>query len=264
MSILEKICADKRIHVESRKKELPLSELREKTQRPDAPFAFEKALRQTSEKGKPAFICEVKKASPSKGVISEDFDPVRQARVYQNAGTSCISVLTDTPYFMGSDTDFKNVRKAVSCPLIRKDFMVDLYQIYESRYLGADCVLLIMASLDDGLAKEMRSLAEELGMSTLIEVHNRKELERAHTLSPRLIGVNSRNLKTMKVDVDATISMAADIKDGILPIAESGIKTPSDVSALYKGGYRGFLIGESLMRSKDASQSIKALENISI
>ncbi len=201
--------------------------------------------------GPPALIAEVKKASPSKGVIREDFNAAEIAKAYENAGASCISVLTDKPFFQGSYEDLKNVRQSVSLPVLRKDFMLDEYQIYESRALGADCILLIMAALEDAQAKHLYELATELRMDVLVEVHDKEELQRTLKLNPEMIGVNSRNLKTLEVDIQTAHDLAALIPDHILKVAESGIGSNQDIKALQNSGYSAFLVGESLMREED-------------
>ena len=254
MSVLEEICAKKREHVDSRKSHEPLSTLKEKIKTAETPRGFLKNLKQ---KAPSAIIAEVKKASPSKGVIRNDFDPTEIAKDYEASGAACLSVLTDEPYFKGHDDYLKDVKAATALSVLRKDFMIDPYQIYESRALGADCILLIMAALDDSLAKDLKELSEELGMDTLIEIHNAEELERALDLSPELLGVNNRNLKTLDVDLHTSYTLAERIPPEIFKISESGIGSAKEIKTLQSHGYQGFLIGESLMKEQNISQKLK-------
>lgn len=256
MNKLDEICAAKRVHVTNQKTKVSLADLKSKIADAPSPRGFIRALRA---KGSPALIAEVKKASPSKGLIRKDFDPAAIAKAYERAGASCISVLTDTPYFQGCDDDLRTVRGAATLPLLRKDFMVDAYQIYESRALGADCVLLIMAALDDSLAAEMHLLAGELGMDVLVEVHDKTELGRALALNPAMVGVNSRNLKTLAVDIQTAHDLASAIPKSTLAVAESGIATHDDIKALQSSGYSAFLVGESLMRQENIEEAVKKL-----
>lgn len=256
MNKLDEICAAKRTHVETQKAKFSLADLKSKIADMPAPRGFIRALRT---KGSPALIAEVKKASPSKGLIRKDFNPEEIAKAYERAGASCISVLTDEPYFQGQDSYLVQIKSAVALPLLRKDFMIDTYQIYESRALGADCVLLIMAALDDSLASEMHALANDLGMDVLVEVHDKSETERALSLDPAMIGVNSRNLKTLAVDIQTAHDLAAMIPPSALAVAESGIATNDDIKALQNSGYSAFLVGESLMRQENIEEAVKKL-----
>lgn len=254
--ILAQICADKRIDVARRKAARPLAEVMQAARAGDAPRGFAKALADKVAAGQYGLIAEIKKASPSAGLIRPDFDPPALARAYQHGGAACLSVLTDEPYFQGSDAYFRQAREAVSLPALRKDFMVDPYQIWESRALGADCVLLIMAALDDGLAREMEQIAFDLAMDVLIEVHDEAEFDRAvdHLKSP-LLGVNNRNLKTMKTDLATTERLAAKLPADRVLVAESGLKTAADLARMAQSGARRFLIGESLMRHADVADA---------
>lgn len=255
-SVLQEICDKKALHVKAKKQQTPLAELESIVKKAPAPRGFIQALRNT--KG-PALIAEVKKASPSKGLIRADFDPASIARIYEENGASCISVLTDEPYFMGHDEYLKTVKQTVAIPVLRKDFMIDPYQITESRALGADCILIIMAALSNAQAKELYDLANELGMDVLIEVHDADELERASLLSPAMIGVNNRNLKTLDVDVQTSKTLLSQIPTGALKVAESGLSDAQTITDLHAQGYEAFLIGESLMRHENIAQKIQLL-----
>ncbi len=258
MSVLNEICQRKIQHVAERKVAVPLSDLETQIREQDKPRGFIENLNAVVQNGT-ALITEVKKASPSKGVIREDFDPAVIAKIYEAGGAACISVLTDEPYFQGHDDHFKAVRNAVSLPLIRKDFMIDPYQIYESRAMGADCVLLIMAALDDSLAEDLYMLAGKLGMDVLVEIHDKKELTRALAFNPAMIGVNNRNLKTLDVDVQTSFDLLDQIPAGVTKIAESGLSDRQTISKLQNAGYSGFLVGESLMREDNVAGALKIL-----
>ena len=259
MNTLDKICAAKRTHIAMQCSAVSLSEIKDRAKAAPPPVDFIKSLKVFSANGGIALIAEIKKASPSKGIIREDFDPVEIARAYEIAGAACISVLTDVAYFQGCDDYLCDIKKAISLPVLRKDFMIDPYQIYESRALGADCILLIMAALEDSLARELYDLAGELGMGVLVELHDKKELERALDLNPAMIGVNARNLKTLKVDLQTTRDMVPLIPDSILKIAESGIGSNKTIKDLQHIGYRAFLVGESLMRQDNIEEAVRNL-----
>lgn len=255
-TVLDRICADKATHVERMKGERSLDALEALAKQQTPPRGFIDALRASP----PAFITEVKKASPSKGVIREDFNAVDIAMIYAANGAACLSVLTDEQYFQGKDEYLVAIRGAVDLPLLRKDFMIDPYQIVESRALGADCVLLIMAALGDDQADEMHRAARDLGMDVLVEVHDRAELDRAITLMPGMIGVNNRNLKTLDVDLQTGLDLASFIPSEILAVAESGISDPAEISRFAKAGYKAFLVGESLMREADIGAALRKLQ----
>ena len=256
--ILAKICEVKRSHVEQCKSTVPHSELKEKLPNSFAVKSFSEALK-TSLKFGYGLIAEIKKASPSKGLIRKDFIPNELALSYQRGGASCLSVLTDEPFFMGRNDFLTSVREISSLPILRKDFMLDPYQITESRVLGADCILLIMAALNDDLAIELENYAFDLGMDVLIEVHDEHEMERALRLKSPLIGVNNRNLKTMKTDLATTERLAHLVPMDRILISESGLNTEADLARMANVGARCFLIGEALMRQEnleDATRSI--------
>ncbi len=259
-NILAEICTRKRIHVENRKSLASLSDLKLQIQKSSEPKGF---LNQLKKSSFPAIICEVKKASPSKGIIRENFNPVDIAQTYKENGASCISCLTDEPYFQGSDKIFSDVRKSCDLPMLRKDFMIDPYQIYESKALGADCILLIVAALTDTELKNLHNLSRELGLDVLIEIHNEEELERALNIpSPQMIGVNNRNLKTLNVDVETSINLADKIPSHIHKVAESGLKDFTTLQSLHNHEYNSFLVGESLMREENIGDALEKLRGI--
>jgi len=225
----------------------------------DQPRGFARALRVMADSGGTALIAEVKKGSPSKGIIRADFDPLEIARIYQDAGATCLSVLTDEQYFYGHLRYLGLIREQVSLPLLRKDFIIDPYQVVQARVAGADAILLIAAALDDDRLRELAQLAGELRLDTLLEVHDEAELERALQLPVDLIGINNRNLKTFATDLGTTERLAGRIPAAQLAIAESGISCRADIQRLKAAGARAFLIGESLMREADIAAKLSDL-----
>jgi indole-3-glycerol phosphate synthase len=258
-SVLDRIVEVKRAHVEARRRERPLAEVEAMAARADPPRGFAMALATAAAAGRPALIAEIKKASPSKGLIRHEFDVPTLARAYLAGGATCLSVLTDEPFFRGQDADLVAARAAVPLPVLRKDFMIDPYQVVEARGLGADCILLIMACLDDGLARELAAAAAGLGLDVLAEVHDGAELDRALALTPPLIGINNRDLKTLTVDLATTEALAPRIPAGTMLVAESGIGTPADIARMGRAGARAFLVGESLMRQPDVAVATRRL-----
>ncbi len=257
--VLTRICDDKRKHVAEVKQKRSLSDLESAAKAASTPRGFADSLSKTIDSGGFGLIAEIKKASPSKGLIREDFDPATLAQAYEKGGASCLSVLTDIPYFQGDDAYLVAAREAVNLPVLRKDFMVDPYQITEARTLGADCILLIMAALDDTLAAELENAALGYGMDVLIEVHDEAELERAHRLKSSLIGINNRNLKTLEVTLETTRRLAPMVEQGRNLVCESGLFTPQDLKDMSKVGANRFLIGESLMRQDDVESATRKL-----
>lgn len=261
-SVLYEICQRKLEHVEQKKHDLSEYQMMQHITRLPLPKDFVTALTRRVDLLQVGLIAEIKKASPSKGVIREDFDPKAIAKAYQEAGAACLSVLTDEPYFQGKDEYIHQVREASPLPILRKDFILDPYQVTESRYLGADCILLIMAALSDEQAQELEEKARALGMAVLIEVHTHEELQRAMRLTSRLIGINNRNLKTLEVDISMTEQLANYVTPDITLVCESGISTYDDILRMQEAGAHAFLVGESLMKQDDIYAATLQLLNL--
>lgn len=255
-NILTEICTRKEVHVSVKKAQVSLDDLKRNIANVDAPRGFVTALRARLEDDAYGFICEIKKASPSKGLIRPDFHPAELAAAYEAGGAACLSVLTDEPYFKGHDTYLQEARESCSLPVLRKDFMIDPYQVYEARSLGADCILLIMAALTDTMASELEAIASDLGMDVLVEIHDERELDRALRLKSPLLGVNNRNLKTMEVSLDNTLELVPKFPDGYIAVAESGLGSKEDLAACSGVGANCFLIGETFMRQKDVAAAV--------
>lgn len=257
--VLTKICLDKWKHINSRKEQVSEHTLLIQAKHMEAPRGFHRALKNKVSHGLPALIAEIKKASPSRGVIRNDFNVASLARAYVKGGATCLSVLTDTPYFQGRHEDVTRAHEEVKLPILRKDFMLDPYQVLEARGLGADCILIIMAAVSDEQAQELEAAAIEYGMDVLIEVHNREELRRAIKLKSKLIGINNRNLKTLEVDLRTTELLAQKIGKEYTVVCESGIYTHEDILRMEKVGVHCFLVGESLMKQSDVSAATRQL-----
>jgi indole-3-glycerol phosphate synthase len=257
--ILKKILDTKAEEVSRRKVRTPIVDLESFAESVEKPRGFYQALLGRVMMKKPAIIAEIKKASPSKGVIREDFQPVMIGQDYAMNGATCLSVLTDKEYFQGSEVYLQLVRERCPLPVLRKDFMIDPYQVYEARALGADCILLIAAALEDGQMRELAELAAKLGMDVLVEVHNEEELHRALKLDTKLIGINNRNLRTFETTLQTTLDLKAKIPEDRLIITESGIHTPEDVKLMLDNGIYAFLVGEAFMRADSPGQKMREL-----
>ena len=258
-TILDEILAHKRDEVLRRQRATPEAALRQALATASAPRGFVAALRRAIAERGAGVIAEVKKASPSKGVIRPDFRPAQIAGSYERAGAACLSVLTDERYFQGSDRYLGEVRDAVALPLLRKEFIVDGYQIVESRTLGADCILLIISALSAKELSDFHQAAKDLGMDVLIEVHNEAELDRALALSPGLVGINNRNLKTFETSLETTFRLLERIPEDVLVVTESGIHSADDVAAMRKRSVNAFLVGEAFMRAEDPGSALETL-----
>jgi indole-3-glycerol phosphate synthase len=260
--ILDRINAVKRQEVAAAQAQLPLAALRaEAESRAEPTRGFVNALRAKIAAGRSGVIAEVKKASPSKGVLRADFRPAEIARSYEQHGAACLSVLTDAPHFQGSVEYLQQARAACALPVLRKDFMIDAYQVYEARAMGADCILLIAASLDDGQMAELEDCALGLGLDVLVEVHDGAELERALRLKTPMVGINNRNLKTFEVTLDTTLGLLKQVPADRLLVTESGILGPADVARMREAQVNAFLVGEAFMRAPDPGAALAALFN---
>jgi indole-3-glycerol phosphate synthase len=257
-TILDRIRTYKLEEVAARKAARPLAEVEAAAAAAPAPRGFETALRRAAAQGY-GLIAEIKKASPSRGLIRADFDPPALARAYEAGGATCLSVLTDAPSFQGEDAHLAAAREAVRLPCLRKDFLCDPWQVAEARALGADCILIIMAMVDDALAAELEAAARAHGMDVLIEVHDRAELDRAQRLSSGLVGINNRDLHSFEVSLDTTRDLARRVPEDRLIVSESGLSTPADLADVARFGARCFLIGEALMRQEDVAAATRAM-----
>jgi indole-3-glycerol phosphate synthase len=257
--ILERILAVKAQEIARAKSMVPLAALGTQIRAAPAVRDFAGALKAKAAASLPAVVAEIKKASPSKGVLRERFDPAAVARSYERAGAACLSVLTDVQFFQGDVGHLKQARAACALPVLRKDFIVDPYQIHEARALGADCILLIVAALDHSLMQELEAAAHELGLSVLVEVHDGAELERALALKTPLIGINNRNLRTFETRLETTLDLLARVPAGRIVITESGILQPRDVQRMRAAGVGAFLVGEAFMRAEDPGSELERL-----
>ena len=257
--ILNRILARKAEEVAERRTRLPEAELVARIAELPGTRGFAAAIEAKIDAGLPAVIAEVKKASPSKGLIRTHFDPAAIARSYEAAGAACLSVLTDSDFFQGSEAVLQQALEACSLPVLRKDFIIDAYQVYEARAIGADCVLLIVSALDDDVLLELSLLAAELDLDVLCEVHDEEELERAQALPVPLIGVNNRNLRSFETSLETSLTLQELVEYDRVLVAESGIHTPQDVARLREGGIQAFLVGEAFMRAEDPGSELKRL-----
>ncbi|MGA3398092.1 MAG: indole-3-glycerol phosphate synthase TrpC [Acetobacteraceae bacterium] len=258
--VLARICADTQAEVARRKAERGIERLRyEIASHADPTRGFGRALKRAVAAGRYGLVAEIKKASPSGGLIRPDFDSAALARAYRDGGATCLSVLTDAPHFQGSPAHLMAARAAVDLPVLRKDFILDPWQVYESRAMGADCILLIMAALGNGQARELEGVARALDMDVLVEVHDERELQRALGLETNLFGINNRNLKTLQTDLAITEQLAPLVPADRFMVAESGIRSTDDLRRLSAAGAQCFLVGESLMRQPDVTAATRAL-----
>ena len=257
--ILKKIVRRKHEEIAARSSERPLEQIKEQLNTADPARGFVNSLAAKIADNHPGVIAEIKKASPSKGVIREDFQPAQIARSYEQGGAACLSVLTDIDFFQGSDDYLQQARAACQLPVIRKDFIIDPYQVYEARSINADCILLIVACLNDAQLHSLNDLAHELGMDVLIEVHDQAELERALTTNNRLIGINNRNLRTFEVSLNTTLDLLQQIPDERIVVTESGIHTPADVALMRDNQVNAFLVGEAFMRAEQPGEKLAEL-----
>ena len=257
--ILATILEYKREWVAARKVSLPLEQVRQQARDAAPCRGFYGAVRRAIDGGLPAVIAEIKKASPSKGIIRPDFDPARLAETYAEAGAVCLSVLTDEKFFQGSDLHLRQAGAATGLPLLRKDFIIDPYQVYEARAIGADCILLIVAALDDASMQELAATAAAIGLDVLVEVHNREELERALLLRTPLIGINNRDLHTFETSLQTTLDLMPDMFPDRTVVTESGIHSRADIELMRSNDVHAFLIGEALLKADDPGAQLREL-----
>lgn len=257
--ILKRILARKAEEIDVRNRQCSLKELEERMAGADPVRGFLAAMHASIAAGRPAVIAEVKKASPSRGVLREDFDPAQIAASYERGGATCLSVLTDADFFKGAESDLSQARAACRLPVLRKDFIIDPYQVYEARIIGADCILLIVAALGDAMLRELLQLAGSLGMDVLVEVHDRAELDRALQTDAQLIGINNRNLRSFETSLDVTLGFLDLIPDERLVVTESGIHTVDDVSLMRSRGVNAFLVGEAFMKAPEPGEKLREL-----
>jgi indole-3-glycerol phosphate synthase len=257
--ILKKICHRKVEEVYARAERVSLQAIRARAADGPPPRGFAAALAARLQEGRPAVIAEIKRASPSRGVLREDFRPAEIAASYERGGATCLSVLTDMDFFRGSDADLREARAACSLPVIRKDFIIDPYQVFEARAIGADCILLIVACLEEGVLRDLSTLAQDLGMDVLVEVHDAAELELALRVPGRLIGINNRNLRTFEVSLETTLGLLGLLPEDRLLVTESGILEPEDVALMRGRGVDAFLVGEAFMRAPDPGMELARL-----
>jgi indole-3-glycerol phosphate synthase len=259
--VLQRILATKRAEIASAKSAVSQRELEARARAAAAPRDFAGAIRSRIAVGKPAVIAEIKRASPSKGLLREHFDPAEIARSYETGGAACLSVLTDRDYFQGAPEHLAEARAACALPVLRKDFVVEPYQVYEARAMGADCILLIAAALDRGEMHSLESIAASLGMAVLVEVHDAAELDAALSLSTPLIGINNRDLRTFETRLETTLGLLPRIPEGRIVVTESGILAPGDVARMRGAGVEAFLVGEAFMRAEDPGTMLHLLFN---
>lgn len=257
--ILAQILDYKREFVAARRARLPLAELRRQAADMPPAAGFYQAVRGALEAGQAAVIAEIKRASPSRGVIREQFDPAALARSYRDGGAACLSVLTDEKFFHGADRHLREAKAASALPILRKDFIIDPYQIYEARVIGADCVLLIAAALSDEAMRELRDLARELGLDTLVEIHDREQLERALMLRCPLLGINNRDLRTFETNLQTTLDLLIDVPADRAVVTESGIHSREDIALMRENNVHAFLVGETLLRADDPGRRLREL-----
>lgn len=257
--ILKRILVRKLQEVDERNRNTSMQELEQRVGDADAPRGFVSSIEEKINSGRAAVIAEIKKASPSRGILRKDFKPAEIASSYERGGAACLSVLTDVDYFKGADEYLQQARAACSLPVIRKDFIIDPYQVYEARVLGADCILLIVAALGDAMLGELSQLAVQLGMDVLVEVHDHVELERALEVPGRLVGINNRNLRSFETRLDVTLGMLEKIPDDRIVVTESGIHTPADVALMRANGVNAFLVGEAFMKASNPGEKLVEL-----